>query len=155
MSAQSAEKNAPRQHPRGHQTAHSSEEMLFSSNESLSSPHRASENPQHSRRAKISLSLLSPLFPPEMRCTHEREREKNTFCAKNVHLQKSTFLKDHPNATSFNLPHSPRRRRKTIYRRVSLLAWRVQPYYYSFCYAFARNFSFFIMRGDERERMRL
>lgn len=77
MSAQNAEKNAPRQHPRGHQTAHSSEEMLFSSNESLSSPHRASENPQHSRRAKISLSVLSPLFPPEMRSAHEREREKH------------------------------------------------------------------------------
>jgi len=145
VSAQNAEKNAPRQHPRGHQTAHSSEEMLFSSNESLSSPHRASENPQHSRRAKISLSVLSPLFPPEMRSAHEREREKHIL-RKKCPSQKSTFLKDHPNATSFNLPHSPRRRRKTIYRRVSLLAWRVQPY--SFCYAFARNFSFFLMRSE-------
>jgi len=145
VSAQNAEKNAPRQHPRGHQTAHSSEEMLFSSNESLSSPHRASET-LNIRAARKFLSPCFRLFSHQKCVLHTREREKNTFCAKNVHLQNSTFLKDHPNATSFNLPHSPRRRRKTIYRRVSLLAWRVQPY--SFCYAFARNFSFFLMRSE-------
>ena len=94
MSAQSAEKNAPRQHPRGHQTAHSSEEMLFSSNESLSSPHRASENPQHSRRAKISLSVLSPLFPPEMRSAHERERK--THFAQKMSIPKIDFFERPP-----------------------------------------------------------
>ena len=96
-------------------------------------------------RENFSLRAFAS-FPTRNACSHPTEREKNTFCAKNVQLQKSTFLKDHPNATSFNLPHSPRRRRKTIYRRVSLLAWRVQPY--SFCYAFARNFSFFLMRSE-------
>jgi len=94
VSAQNAEKNAPRQHPRGHQTTHSSEEMLFSSNESLSSPHRASENPQHSRRAKISLSLLSPLFPPEMRA-HTRDERKTHFAQK-MSIPKIDFFERPP-----------------------------------------------------------
>ena len=76
-------------------------------------------------RENFSLPLPAS-FPTRNACTHARERESKTS-AKNVHL-KTTFLKDHPNATLSNLPHSPRRRRKTIYRRVSLLAWRVQPY---------------------------
>ena len=49
--------------------------MLFSSNESISSPRRASENPQHSRRAR---KFLPRLFSHQkcVHTAHKREREK-------------------------------------------------------------------------------
>jgi len=79
------------------------------------------------RAARENFSPAS--FPTRNACTqHTKERERKNKRKKHAKNFQRKTTKDRPNATLFNLPHSPRRRRKTIYRRVSLLAWRVQPY---------------------------